>query len=72
MVRRTVIGRDSVLAQKRRGVVGGNEDIRHAKAYKRMAHGPRWMSFYDLRDPVVSLRTVVGPLGAKVRPLPRY
>jgi len=35
-----------------------------------MAHGP--MSFYDLRDPVVSLRTVVGPLGAQVRPLPRY
>lgn len=29
----------------------------------------RFSGFYDLRDPVGSLRTVVGPFGAQVRPL---
>jgi ferric-dicitrate binding protein FerR (iron transport regulator) len=29
----------------------------------------RFSGFYDLRDPVGSLRSVVGPFGAQVRPI---
>lgn len=72
---------DEAGAWRRHRLNADGATVREAIAHLRRYHGgwivvtdvnllrQRLKGFYDLRDPVESLRAVVGPFGARVRPI---